>query len=211
MEEDYLDHQQQVQLLGQACRGKSSQTTRDPLPQNRSHADTVIALLLLPNSRNPPGSMAPPLLKCQKSALLSKSSESDLAPSTQVLPQLESSGDQNALQPKARDDQNIQQYQKVTINIAKRFLEAIVFTKTPWPILSYHKDLMVEESLKLTIEVQDRQRALAGAPAGTPSVCQLTSGPSLKMDLQTQDAESFGFCLMLFYQIDDIDYAPNVT
>jgi hypothetical protein len=86
MEEDYLDHQQQVLLVGQACRGKSSHTTRDPLPQNRSHADTVIALLLLPNPRNPPGSMAPPLLKCQKSALLSKSSESDLAPSTQVLP-----------------------------------------------------------------------------------------------------------------------------
>jgi len=44
---------------------------------------------------------------------------------------------------------------------------------------------MVEEAWKLAIEAQDRQEAFAGAPAGTPSVCLLPSGPSLKIDLQT--------------------------
>jgi hypothetical protein len=90
-------------------------------------------------------------------------------------------------------------------------MEAIVFTKTPWPILSDDKYSMVEEAWKLAIEAQDRQRALAGAPPGTPSVCQLPSGPSLKIDPQTREAVSFGFCLMLFYQIYDIDYGPNYT
>jgi hypothetical protein len=155
--------------------------------------------------------MAPPLLKLQKSALLNKSSESDRAPSAQALPQPMSSGDQNALQPKASADQNIPQHQKATFEVAKRFMEAIVFTKTPWPILSHDKYSMVEEAWKLAIEAQDRQRALAGDPPGTPSVCQLPSGPSLKIDPQTQEAVSFGFCLMLFYQIYDIDYGPYYT
>jgi hypothetical protein len=211
IEEDDLDHQQQVLLLGQARRDKSSRTTRVPLPKKRSRADTVIARPLLPNPRKPPGSMAPPLLKRQKSALLNKSSESDRAPSAQALPQPKSSGDQNALQPKASADQNVPQHQKATFEVAKRFMEAIVFTKTPWPILSDDKYSMVEEAWKLAIEAQDRQRALAGAPPGTPSVCQLPSGPSLKIDPQTREAVSFGFCLMLFYQIYDIDYGPNYT
>jgi len=73
-------------------------------------------------------------------------------------------------------------------------MEATVFTKTPWPILSDGKYSMVEEAWKLAIEAQDRQWALAGAPAGTPLVCQLPSGPSLKIDPQTQDAVSLGFC-----------------
>jgi len=68
---------------------------------------------------------------------------------------------------------------------------------------------MDEKASKLAIEAQDHQRALAGAPAGTPSVCQLPSAPSLKIDPRTQEAVSFGFCLMLFHQIYDIDYAPN--
>jgi hypothetical protein len=97
------------------------------------------------------------------------------------------------------------------LEVAKRFLEAIVFTKTPWPILSNDKYSTVEEAWKLTIEAQDRQRALAGAPAGTPSVCQLPSSPFLKIDPQTREAVSIGFCLMLFYQIYDIDYAPKFT
>jgi len=49
---------------------------------------------------------------------------------------------------------------------------------------------MVVEAWKLAIEAQDRQRALAGAPVGTPSVCQLPSGPSFKIDPQTREAES---------------------
>jgi hypothetical protein len=78
-------------------------------------------------------------------------------------------------------------------------MEAIVFTKTPWPILSDEKYSMVEEAWKLAIEAQDRQRALAGAPVGTPSVCQLPGGPSLKIDPQTREAVSLEFCLMLLY------------
>jgi len=72
-------------------------------------------------------------------------------------------------------------------------MEVIVFMRTPWPIISDDKYSMVEEAWKLAIEAQDRQRALAGAPAGTPSVCQLPSGPSLKIDLQTREAVSLGF------------------
>ena len=59
--------------------------------------------------------------------------------------------------------------------------------------------LMVEETWKLAIEAQDRQRALAGAPVGTLSVCQLPGGPSLKIDPQTREAVSLEFCLMLLY------------
>jgi len=211
IEEDDLDHLQEVLLLGQARRNKCLRTTRVPLQKKGSRADTVIPRPLLPNSRKPPGSMAPPLLKCQKSALLNKSSESDRAPSAQALPQPKSSGDQNAPEPKASADQNVPQHQKATFVVAKRFMEAIVFTKTPRPILPNDKYWMVKEAWKLDIEAQDRQQALAGAPAGTPSVCQLPSGPSLKIDPQTREAVSLGFCLMLLYQIYYIHYAPDYT
>jgi len=49
---------------------------------------------------------------------------------------------------------------------------------------------MVDEAWKLAIEAQDRQWALADAPVGTPSVCQLPGGPSPKIDPQTQEAVS---------------------
>ena len=200
MEEDHFVHQQEVLHLGQVRRDKSLHITRVPLPKKRSRADTVIARPPLPNSRNLPAAMAPPLLKRQKSALLNKFSESDRATSGRalVLPN-KSSGDQNIPQPKASSDQNVPQHQKATFEVAKRFMEAIVFTKTPWPILSDDKYLMVEEAWKLAIEAQDRQRALAGAPVGTPSVCQLPGGPSLKIDPQTREAVSLEFCLMLLY------------
>jgi hypothetical protein len=50
--------------------------------------------------------------------------------------------------------------------------------------------LIVDEAWQLAIEAQDRQQQLAGAPVGDPSVCQLPSGPSLKIDPQTQEAVS---------------------
>jgi len=53
---------------------------------------------------------------------------------------------------------------------------------------------MVDEALKLAIEAQDRQWALAGAPVGAPSVCESPSGPSLKIDQQTRDAVSI-YCV----------------
>jgi len=49
---------------------------------------------------------------------------------------------------------------------------------------------MVDEASKLPIEAQDRQRALACASVGTPSVCQLPGSSYLKIDLQTQEAVS---------------------
>jgi len=76
--------------------------------------------------------MSPPLLKRQEWYLLNKLSESDCAPSARalVLPN-KSSGDQNSAQPKASSDQNILQHQKATFQVAKTFMEAIGFTKTP--------------------------------------------------------------------------------
>jgi hypothetical protein len=47
---------------------------------------------------------------------------------------------------------------------------------------------MVDEAWKLAIDAQNHQRALAGAPVGTPSVCQLPGGASLKINLQTREA-----------------------
>jgi hypothetical protein len=145
--------------------------------------------------------MAAPLLKRQKLSLLNKLSESDHTPSARALvfPNM-SSGDSNCPQPKASSDQNVPQHQNATFEVAKKLREAIVFTKTPCPILSDDKYSMVEEAGKLAIEAQDCQRVLAGAPVRTRSVCQLPGGLSLKIDLQTQEAVSHGFSLMLLYQ-----------
>jgi hypothetical protein len=111
-----------------------------------------------------------------------------------------SSWDQNAAKPKTSADQNVPQNQKATFKVAKRFIKAVVFTKTSSQILSDDKYSMVEEACKLAIEDQDHQRPLAGAPGGTPSVCQLPGGPSLKIDLQTREAVSLEFCSMLLSQ-----------
>jgi hypothetical protein len=175
IEEDDLDIRQEVLHLDQARRDKTIRTTRVPPPKKRSRADTVIARAPLPNLRHPAGAIAPPLLKRQKS-VINISRESDVL---QALPL-----------PKASGDHNVPQHQKATFEVAKRFMEAIVFTKTPWPIISDEKYSMVDEAWKLAIEAQDRQRALAGAPVGAPSVCQLPGGPSLKIDPQTREAVS---------------------
>jgi len=193
IEEDGLDHHQEVLLLGQENWNKSLQTTRVPSPKKLSRADTIITHPLLPNSCNPPGAMVPPLLKCQKPTLLNKLSQSDHSPSIQAL-----------LLPKASGDQNIPQHKKATSEVAKRFMEAILSTRTPWPLLSDDKYLMDDAALKLAIKAQNHQQALAGASLGTPSVCQWPGVPSLKIDPQTQEAASFGFCLMFMYQIHNI-------
>ena len=112
----------------------------------------------------------------------------------------ESSGDQNAPKPKASSDQNVPQHQKATCQVAKRFMEAIVFTRNPWPKISDDKYSMVKDAWKLPIEARDRQKALVGAPAGTPSVCQLPGGPSLKIHPQTQEAVCLEFCLMILHE-----------
>jgi hypothetical protein len=153
MEEDHFDHQQKVPHLGQVRRDKSLHIRRVPLPKKWSHADTVIACTPLPNSRNLPATMAAPLLKRQKSSLLNTLSESDRAPSARALvfPNM-SSGDWNSPQPKARCDQNVPRHQNGTFDVAKKLMEASVFTKTPCPILTDEKYSMVEEAWKLVIE-----------------------------------------------------------
>jgi len=201
IEEDDLDHQQEVLHQGQVRRDKSLHTTRIPLRKKWNRANTVIPHPSLPNSRNLPAAMAPPPLKHQKSSLLNNLSESDCAPSARalVLPN-KSSGLQNIPQPKASSDQNVPQHQKATFEVVKRFMKGIVLTKTPGPILSDDKYSMVEEAWKLAIEAQDCQWALAGALVGTRFLCQLPSGPSLKIDPQTRQAVSFESCSMLLYQ-----------
>jgi len=103
------------------------QTTRVPLPKKRSRADTVIARPPLPNLRHPVAAIAPPLLKRQKSAI-NISRGSDVV---QALPLPKAGGDHNVPQPKASTDHNVPQHQKATFELANRFIEAIVFTKTP--------------------------------------------------------------------------------
>ena len=145
--------------------------------------------------------MAPPLLNHQKSSLLNKLSESDYAPSAQALVlSIKSSVDQNIPQPNASSDQNIPQHQKATFEVGKRFMEAIVFTKTPWSILSDAKYSVAEEAWKLAIEAQDHQRAFPGAPVGTPSVHQMRGGPYLNIDPQTREAVSLEFSSILLCQ-----------
>ena len=108
----------------------------------------------------------------------------------QALLHAKASGDQNGPQRKAGGDHNVPQHHMATFEVAKRFMDAIVFTKTPWPIISDEMYWMVDEAWKLAIEAQDRQRALAGAPVGAPSVCQLPYGPSLTIDPQIREAVS---------------------
>jgi len=168
IKEDDLDIWQEVLHLDQARRDKTIQTTRDLLPKKWSCGDTVIACAPLPNRRHPDEAIAPPLLECEKSAI-NISCKSDIV---HALPLPKASGDWNVPQPKAGGDHNVPQHQKVTFGVAKTFMEAIVFRKTPWQIISDDKYSMIEDALKLAIETQDPQRALAGAPVGTPSVCQ---------------------------------------
>jgi len=204
IEEDDLDNQPEFQQLDQERCDKTIQTTRIPLPKKRSRADTVIARTSLPNLRHPARAIAPPLLKREKSTI-NISRESDVVPA-QALPLPKTGGDQNIPRPKAGGDHNVPQHQKATFQVAKQWVEAIVFTKTPWPIISDKKYSMVDEAWKLAIEAQDRQRALAGAPVGTPSLCQLPGGPFLKIDPQIREAvsvysgfySSIGVMLILF-------------
>jgi hypothetical protein len=148
--------------------------------------------------------IAPPLFKCHKS-VINISHESD---AVQALPLPKAGGDQNVPQPKASGDHNLPQHQQATFEVAKRCIEAIVFTKTPWAIISNVEYSMADEARKLAIEAQDRQRVLAGAPVGIPSVCQLPGGSSLKIDPQTREGVSVYsvFCsligLMMILNLD---------
>jgi len=144
--------------------------------------------------------MAPPLLKRQKSTI-NISRKSDIV---QALPLPKAGGDQNVPQQKpGGGDHNVPQHQKSTFEVAKHFIEAIVFAKTPWPIISDEKYSMVDAAWQLAIEAQDHQRALAGAPVGAPSMCQLPGGPSLKINPQTREAVSVYsiFCSLIRFRM----------
>jgi len=134
--------------------------------------------------------MIPPLLKCQKSTVLNTLCESDRPTPTQVLLLPKSSGDQNVPQPKASGDQNVHQHQKATFEVSRRIMQAIIFTKTPWSILSNEKYSIAEEAWKVAIEVKDCQWASASAPVGIPSVWQFPDGRCFNIDLQTLEQGS---------------------
>jgi hypothetical protein len=96
--------------------------------------------------------MVPPLLKHQQSTI-NISRESDIV---QALPLPKAGGDQNVPQQKpSGGDHNVPQHQKATFEVAKRFMEAIVFTKTPWQIIFNKKYSMVDEAWQLAIEAHD--------------------------------------------------------
>jgi len=181
IEEDDLDNRQEVLHQGQARLDETIRPTRVPLPKKRSCAHTVIARASLSV-----GAIAPPLLKRQKSSI-NISRVSDVG---QALPLPKAGGDQNVPQPMASGDQNVPQQQKATFEVPKWLMEAIVFTKTRWAIISDEMYLMVDEAWKLAIGPQNRHRALADAPVGAPSVCQLPGDPSLAIDPQTREAVS---------------------
>jgi len=132
--EDNLDHLLEVFHPGQAPQDKSLRTARVPLLKRSSLADTVIVCPPLPNFRNLPAAMAPPLLKRQESPLLNRLAECNLAPSSMALVVRNmSSRDQNNLQPKVTSDQNVPQNQKATFEVARWLMEAIVLKKNHWP------------------------------------------------------------------------------
>jgi hypothetical protein len=148
IEEDNLDIRPEVVHQDQVRRDETLRTTRVPLPKKRSRADTVIARTPLPNLRHPARVIALPLLKRQTSVIII-SRESDVV---KALPLPKAGGDQNVPQPKAGGDDNVPQHHKASAEVAKRFMEAIVFTKTPWPIISDEKYSMDDEDWKLAIE-----------------------------------------------------------
>jgi len=187
-EEHNLDDQQEVLEQVQVRHDRTLQASRVALAKKWNRADTVIASTSLPNLRYPAGAIPPPLLKWQNSTI-NIFHVTDIVPAQEIrLPT--AGGDQSVPQPKAGGDHNIPQHQMATFVEAKRFMEAIVLTKIPWPILSDQMYSMVDKAWQLAIGDQVCQQPLAGAPVGAPSVCQLPGGPSLKIDRQTRDAVS---------------------
>jgi hypothetical protein len=154
------------------------------LPKKWSHADTAIACTPLPNLGHSVAVIAPLLPKRQLSGI-NISRQSDIVQAF-LLPKAD--GDHIFPQPRDCGDHKFPQRQKVTFEVAKPFMEAIVFKLTPCPIISDEKYSMVDEEWKPAIEAQDSQRVLAGAAGGRSSVCQLPGGLSLKIAPQSREA-----------------------
>jgi len=171
--QDTLNHPQTVLLEGQACWNKSIWTSKVVLLKKWTCADTVLTHPPLPNSRDSAAAMAPQLLKHQKTTLLNTLCKFDHAPSVQVLPLPKSTGDQHAPHSKACWDQNVAQQQHNSCEVAKIFVQPIVFMKSPWTMLSGQKYSMVIEAGIQDIQARDCQLVLAGVPEGILSVRQL--------------------------------------
>jgi len=139
IKDDDVDCQRKVLLLGQVHWDKMLRTTRVPQLKKHGCADIVIAHPPHTNSTHTARAMAPTLLKRQKLSFFNNLSMSNHAPSTQALPLRKSSGEQIVPQPKAYAGQNVLQYQKATFEVAKYFMKAIIFTMTPWPMISDEK------------------------------------------------------------------------
>ena len=161
--------------------------------QSHSQWNAAMAILSLPALHFQmcdirPRAILPPLVKCQKSTI-NIFCESDIV-HARVLSLPKAGGEHGIPQPKASGDHHSPEWQKATFALAKRLIEVIVFTESPWPIVSDEKYSTVDEAWQLAIEAQDRQWAFADVPVGTPSVCQLPSGPSLEINPQTLEGAS---------------------
>jgi len=144
IKEDDLDNQQEILHQEQARYDKTLPMTTVPLPKKRNRADTVIACTSLPNLCHAARAIAPPLLKRQKSTIeIFRMSE--IVPS-QALPLPKADGDRSVPQPEAGGDHNVPQHPYATFEVVKRFVEAIIFTKTPWPIISDEMYWIVDEA-----------------------------------------------------------------
>jgi len=73
----------------------------------------------------------------------------------QALPLAKAGGDHTIPQSKAGWDHNVPPHHKATSEVVERFMEAIVFIKTPWPINSDEKYSMVNNAWQLPSEAQD--------------------------------------------------------
>jgi len=169
LEKDDLNNQEETLHQEQVHRVKIIRTTRVPLPKKQIHADTIIEVTSLPNLRHPAWTMSPPLLKFPKSTITILC-ESDIV-ATQVLQLPKAGRDHSIPQPQAGGDHNVPQHQTAPFGVAKQFMKASVFTKTPWSVIFDGKYWMVDEAWQLAITAQDQQWALAGASVGAPSVC----------------------------------------
>jgi len=162
-EEEDLHNQQEVSLRSLVHWDKSFWTIGVPPPRNWNSTDTTTGRPVFKYWQYPAAEMELPLPKCQKSTLLNKLFQSDCAPSSHALPLYMSSGDLNVQLLKASREQNIPQCQITTGEVANWLMEAIIFMRTPSPILSDEKYWMANVAWKLTIEAQDCRQAFAGA------------------------------------------------
>jgi hypothetical protein len=144
VEDHNLYNKQKIPHRDSACHYKIIHPTRVPLPMKQNCADTVIVRTSLPNLQHPAGAIPPPLPKREKSTI-NILPQSDIVP-TQGLPLHQSGGNQIIPQQKGGGDHNVAQHAKATFNVAKWFIEAILFTKTHWQIISNEKYWMVDNA-----------------------------------------------------------------